>query len=225
MHYSILKNLLAIVLCGAIVILQPACQRERSNKPEGRRQSPPTAVNRDIPLTNENAYDTVLKKLQKDPNNIEAIYHLGDLYYRDGLYEKAVENFRRVVSAEPNRGYVFLKLGTSLSRLQRYEEALDAFTQAVANLKDPTFAYNNMGIVYGKLGRYEEEIAALQKAIKHRPRYAAARYNLGVTFIKVGNLDGARQQYLALNEFDLTMAQALLDQINKAAPGENKRSQ
>jgi tetratricopeptide (TPR) repeat protein len=196
----------------------PACQRQESNKPEGSRQTSQVNKNRDIPLTNENAYETVLRDLQADPNNMKAVYHLGDLYFRDGLYEKAVENFRRVVAADPSRGYVFLQLGTALSRLQRYEEALDAFSQAVDKLKDPTVAYNNMGIAYGKLGRYQDEIKALGKALEYRPRYAAARYNLGVTLIKVGDLEGARQQYQALNEFDLTMAKALLDEIEKATP-------
>ena len=164
-----------------------------------------------------------MRKLKENPNDIKAIYHLGDLYFRDGVYEKAIENFRKVVAAEPSRGYVFYQIGTALNRLQRYDEALDAFSQAVAKLKDPTVAYNNMGIAYGKLGRYQEEIDALRKAIKQRPRYAAARFNLGVTLIKVGDLEGAREQYQALKEFDLTIAKVLLDRIEKAAPAAGKK--
>ena len=106
----------------------------------------------------------------------------------------------------------------ALSRLGRLEEALDAFNHAIAKLKDPTIAYNNMGIAYGRLGRYQDEIDVLQKAIKLRPRYASARYNLGVTLIKVGDLEGAREQYRELNKFDLTIAKALLGEIEKATP-------
>jgi len=223
MRVSVVKYLLTILLCTAVFTLQSACQREQSNKPEGHQQSVQPTVNRDIPLTNENAYDTVLRELEKDPNNLKAIYHLGDLYFRDGVYDKAVENFRKVVAADPSRGYVFFQMGTALSRSDHPEEAIEAFKQAIPKLRDPAVAYNNMGITYGRLGRYEDEIDALQKAIKHRSRYASARYNLGVTLIKVGDLKGAREQYEALNKFDLTIAKALLKEIEKAAPAEGKR--
>ena len=223
MHFSMFKRLPAIVLCAALLTLQPACQREKSNKPPGFQKSEAVTEAQHTQAANESAYETVLRELKADPNNIDLIYHLGDLYYRDGLYEKAVENFRKVLAADPSRAYVYLQLGTSLNRLQRYEEALEAFTMAIAKLKDPTVAYNNMGITYGKLGRYQDEIDAMQKALKLRPRYASARYNLGVTYIKVGNLEGARQQYQALQEFDLTMAKALLAEIEKAAPASGNR--
>jgi len=223
MHVPVLKYLPALIICAVIVFLLPACQRQESNKPEGRRQAQQVNENRDIPLANESAYDTVLRELKKNPDDIKALYHLGDLYFRDGLYEKAIANFRKVVAAEPSRGYVFLQMGTALNRLQRFDEALDALTQAIAKLKDPTVAYNNIGITYGKLGRYQEEIDAMKKAIKLRPRYASARYNLGVTLIKVGDLDGAREQYRALNEFDVTIAKALLDEINKATVEPSRR--
>ena len=220
MHLPTFKPLYTLVLLIAFVILQPACQRQESNKPEGSQLPAQTEERRDVPLYNQNAYETVLRELQDDPDNIQALYHLGDLYFRDGRYEEAVESFRKVVAADPSRAYVFFQMGTALNRLHRYEEALDAFKHALDNnLKTPAIAYNNMGITYGKLGRFQEEIGALKQAIALRPRYATARYNLGVTLIKVGDIEGAREQYQALNEFDVTIAEALLKEINKAAGG------
>jgi tetratricopeptide (TPR) repeat protein len=221
MYFFRLKFFLLLVLLIGAVLLTSGCQRQEGNKPAGSK--PTQEVNRDIPLTNENAYETVLRELQEDPNNILALYHLGDLYFRDGEYEKAVENFQRVVAADPSRGYVFFQMGTALSRIGRLEEALDAFKKAIPQLKHPEVAYNNMGIAYGRLGRYQDEIAAMKNAIALRPRYASARYNLGVTQIKVGDLEGAREQYEALNKFDLTIAKALLKEIEKAASAGSTR--
>jgi tetratricopeptide (TPR) repeat protein len=221
MYFFRLKSLLLPVLLIGIVMLASGCQNQEGNKPAGSQ--PTQEVRRDIPLTNENAYETVLRELQEDPNNILALYHLGDLYFRDGKYDKAVENFQKVVAADPSRGYVFFQMGTALSRIGRLEEALDAFAKAIPQLKHPEVAYNNMGIAYGRLGRYQDEIAAMKKAIELRPRYASARYNLGVTQIKVGDLEGAREQYEALNKFDLTIAKALLKEIEKAAPAGSTR--
>lgn len=218
------KRLLPLLFFLALVLPQPGCQKEPSNKPEGRPSSAqvaesPAATAND----NESVYETVLRKLKKNPDNVRAIYHLADLYYRDGQYEKAVENYRKVISRKPNRGFVYMRMGTSLNQLQRYEEALAAFQQAIPKLSDPAVAYNNMGITYGKLGRYQEEIASLRNAIKHRPRYASALFNLGVTLLRVGDPEGARRQYEALNEFDLTMARALLTEIDRAESGQYRK--
>ena len=200
-----------------LVVLQPGCRSEKSNKPPGyTKPAEKVVVNKYAPNPNESAYETVLRELKNNPDNLKEIYHLADLYYRDGKYEKAIENYRKVLSREPDRGFVYLRLATSLNRIQRYEEALEAYRKAIPLLAKPEVAYNNMGITYGKLGRYQEEIDAMRKAIEFRPRYASARYNLGVTLLKVGDIEGARQQYEAINEFDLTMAAALLKEINKA---------
>ena len=63
MYFPIIRYLPVIVLCAAVMILQPACQRQESNKPKGSRQ----AAQADIPLTNQNAYETVLRKLKENP--------------------------------------------------------------------------------------------------------------------------------------------------------------
>lgn len=220
MHEPVANRLRPLLFLAILVSLLPGCQREQSNKPPSRQSSVPTEEGRNTPNANESAYETVLRELKANPDDIKAIYHLADLYYRDGHYEKAVENYRKVISRNPKRGFVYLRLGTSLSRLQRYEEALKAFEQAIAHLSDPAVAYNNMGITYGRLDRYQEEIDALRNAIKLRPKYASAHYNLGITLLKVGDLEGARRQHEALNEFDLTMAQALRDEIDRAGSGQ-----
>ncbi|MGW8161438.1 MAG: tetratricopeptide repeat protein, partial [Desulfobulbales bacterium] len=126
MYSSRVKFQISAAFVAVCLLLLPGCQKEESNKPEGWQPRAPVNQLQDIPLTNESAYVTVLRKLKKDPNNLDAIYHLGDLYYRDGEYEKAVVNFRRVLEQEPDRGYLYLKLGTALNRLQRFPEALEA---------------------------------------------------------------------------------------------------
>ena len=217
------KRLLPLLFLLALVLPQTGCQKEASNKPQGRPSSGQVAESPASPNTNESVYETVLREVKANPDNVRAIYHLANLYYRDGLYEKAVETYRKVISKKRTGGFVYMRLGTSLNQLHRYEEALAAFQQAIPKLSDPAVAYNNMGITYGKLGRYQEEIAALRNAIEHRPRYASARYNLGVTLLRVGDLEDARRQYEALNEFDLTMAQALQAEIDRALSGQEAK--
>lgn len=214
-----LARLLAYFFVITLVILQAGCRGEESNKPEGYTPPEQDVDSQITQHENESAYETVLRQLKKNPDNIKARYHLAQLYYRDGIYDKAVENYRLVLKAQPERGFVYFRLATSLSRLQRYEEALEAFKESITRLPDTSVpvAYNNMAIAYGQLGRYQEEIDALRKALEYRPRYASALYNLGATMLKTGDIEGALEQYETLNEIDLTMAQALKKEIDKAA--------
>lgn len=223
------RRLLAYLFLFTFVILHSGCEGEKSNKPPGYKktkqesQAKSDVDSRITQYENESAYETVLRKLKKHPGSIKARFHLAQLYYRDGIYDKAVENYRLVLKAQPDRGFVYFRLATSLNRLGRYEEALEVFQEAVKRLPDTTVpvAYNNMGIAYGKLGRYQEEIDSLQKALEYRPKYASALYNLGVTYLKVDDIEGARQQYEKLNEYDLTMAKALQKEIDKASAGQH----
>lgn len=208
-----MKILHCSVISFFVVILSVACSEQpKSNKPAGMSQQP------EQQKAVESVYDTVLKKLEAAPQDVEARYHLGELYYRDGLYEQALDAYRQVIALEPEKGYVYLKMGTALNMLQRYQEAVTAFEKAAAYLKDPAVAYNNLGISFGRMEQYHDEIDALKQALSHRPRYASARYNLGVTYLKIGDPAAASQQYDLLNEIDGTMAAALLREIEANFP-------
>lgn len=198
---------LSILLCA--LLLNCGCGRKDDNKaPES------TASEAEINAhSSENVFEEYLRKVQDDPKNADYLYHLADLYDRGGQYEKAVENFAKVIAIKPDMDYAYFKMGTAYSRMNQPEKAIEALKTAAARLPDNPVVLNNLAIAYGKLGRWDDEIAALKKALAIRPQYASARYNLGLTYLKKGNQAGARAEYLALNEFDGTLARELLKNL------------
>lgn len=195
-----------ILIC--IFSLTSGCDRKK--EPPKEEPASEAQINAS---SNENVFEEFLRKVKEDPKNADKLYHLADLYDRNAQYDKAVETFARVIAIKPDMGYAYLKMGTAYSRMNQPEKAVEILKDAANHLPNNPQVMNNLGIAYGKLGRMDDEIAALKKAVAIRSHYASARYNLGLTYIKKGNLAAARAEYQALNEFNETMAQDLLRQI------------
>lgn len=176
-----------------------------------------------IPVQSVNTYSSdsvfveVKKKLQENPNDADALYHLADLYDRNAQYAEAIDTYKKVVKIKPDMGYAYFKMGTAYDRLNQPAEAVNMFNAAMKYMPAYPLLYNNLGIAYGKLGRNNEEISALKKAIRLRPSYASARYNLGVVYLKTKNSKAAMQEYEALKAFDEGTAEALMKEIKKAS--------
>ncbi len=197
--------MLAFLLLSAV-----SCKRE---EPQPER----TSAQPFNPYSSESVFNEVKQKLQKNPDDVDALYHLADLYERNAQYTEAIEAYKKVVKIKPSMGYAYFKLGTAYDRLDRPAEAVNAFKKAIKYMPDYAVAYNNLGVAYGKLEKFNDEIAVLEKAIKLRPTYSSARYNLGVTYLKTGNKKAAMQEYESLKKFDGGAAEALLKEIKRAS--------
>lgn len=182
-----------------------SCKKKEDNRGE-------TKVN---PYTTDSIFEEVKKNLEKDPKNIDELYHLADLYERSDMYNEAIDVYTRIVAIKPDAGYAFFKKGTILSRINRYDEAIISLRRAVKLMPENAVAYNNLAVAYGKAGNLNEEISNLKKALKLRPNYATARYNLGIAYLKKGEKGLAMKEYNILKTLDEGVANNLLKEIKK----------
>lgn len=188
-----------------------SCSKEESTN---EKTPPQQVVN---PYTNESVFIEVKKKLEENPDDVDALYHLADLYDRNDQYAEAVDTYKKVVKLKPGIGYAYFKMGTAYDRLNQSAEAVKAFKMTIKLMPKYSVAYNNLGVAYGKLEKYADEITALKKAISLRPNYSSARYNLGMTYLKKGDGKAAMKEYESLKRFDEGAAEALMKEINKAS--------
>lgn len=207
------KAAVRICLCGTlvfIILLTASCKDREEKKPDTE------AYRADKLYTADSVYMKVRKRLDDNPDDTDAWYHLADLYDRNGQYEQAIEAYKNVIRLKPDKGYAYFKMGTAYNRINQADEAIKAHLKALEHLSDNPVIYNNLGIAYGKLGKLDEEIVALEKALKLRSRYVAARYNLGYTFLKKGDRKAATQQYQMLLDLDVNAAETLAKQIKSS---------
>jgi tetratricopeptide (TPR) repeat protein len=61
--------------------------------------------------------------LVKEPNNAKALFELGNLYERQGMYEQAIQEYRKVLNINPNFVDAIEHLAFLLEKLNRDHEA------------------------------------------------------------------------------------------------------
>ncbi|MDA8432861.1 MAG: tetratricopeptide repeat protein [Nitrospiraceae bacterium] len=204
---------LASSLFAALLLLPicfTACSKEKE-EPAGKSKE--AAIN---PYSSESVFTEVKKKLEKNPDDVDTLYHLADLYDRNNLYPQAIETYEKVVKLKPDMGYAYLKIGTAYDRIDKPAEAVAAFKRAEKHMPNYPVLYNNMGVAYGKMNKLNEEVICLKKAIRLRPTYTAAHFNLGITYLKLKDKKEAKKQYDELMKFDEGAAQLLMKEIDKA---------
>lgn len=201
------KSVALLMIVLAAILLLVGC-KGKDKEPESVAGDQAINV-----YSSQNVFEETLRQVQANPEDVDALYHLADLYDRQGHYQQAVDTFGKVIELDPDRGYAYFKMGTAYSRMNKPQKAVEVLLQAAEHLPKNPVVYNNLGIAYRKLNRLDEAIAAFQKALEIRPRYAATRYNLGLTYHEKGDRENAMAQYEALNEFDATMAASLKKKI------------
>jgi len=194
-----MKPLFVVLFMTSLLFVSCADEKERA--------TPPVS-------TEKNLFEELKDQTARNPKDVEAWYHLSDLYQRSEMYREEANALQKVIAIDPQRGYAYMKLGNAYSRLGQYQEALHSYTRAIKFFPKNPVLYNNLAIAYGKLGKTDDEVLALKKAISLRPRYATARYNLGMALLKKGKRSEALAQYHELDTFDAGVAASLKKEID-----------
>ncbi|MCX8092998.1 MAG: sigma 54-interacting transcriptional regulator [Candidatus Goldbacteria bacterium] len=103
-----------------------------------------------------NAFKNVLKY---DDKNELSYANLGDIYFKDGNYDLAIENYNRAIkitSDNNKKSNLYNDLGFSYFRKGLINDAMDCFKNSVILNPDNINAIYNLGLLYVKSGMKEE---------------------------------------------------------------------
>jgi tetratricopeptide (TPR) repeat protein len=96
-------------------------------------------------------------------------------YYKMGLYEDAISNFRKSIDADPEFTDAYFNLGSVYEFLQQYDEALSVFKQVIIqNPEDYEAAYHAAWLSY-KVGEYDKAKTYLSLIPDNVERYGDAK--------------------------------------------------
>jgi len=132
-----------------------------------------------------------------DPHDNELAWlMLGAVYERQKQYDKAENEFRKILDVNPKNASVLNYYGYMLAdRGVRLDEAHDLIQRAV-NLEPFNGAYlDSLGWVYFKQNKTEEAEALLRKAIEREPHDPTIRSHLGDVFARQGRTDLAAAEW------------------------------
>jgi serine/threonine protein kinase/tetratricopeptide (TPR) repeat protein len=132
------------------------------------------------------AIETCEKATSQGPRLAAARSCLGQAYMAQGLYEKAADEYRRMLMLEPTSDDAYGGLAFALERLGQPADAEQAFKQAVTLRPGYWATYNWLGLFYMDHARYEEAVAQFSQVVSLAPDSFTGYYNLGAVRILQG---------------------------------------
>lgn len=118
--------------------------------------------------------------------------NLGIAFYRTGMYDEAMREFRRVLELRPEDVSARFFVGLGLMRQGRWEEAVQIHEGAAQHPAALPPVFHNLAYALERLGRYEEAWTALDEAIRRGggedPRIQTSR---GVLALRRGDVVAA----------------------------------
>jgi len=88
-------------------------------------------------------------------------FQKGISYYKQGQYEKAIQEFEKIVADDPNYESGYRVLGDSYLKLKRWEQASRAFARAITLNNQNFSSFYGAAVAEFNLGRYSECVTNL----------------------------------------------------------------
>jgi TonB family protein len=135
--------------------------------------------------------------LQREPNDVEALFHAGYISFRLNQLDQAQELFRRLIQIDPKHAggaanFAALEARYNEIHSSRHEKmpgiTLREVVQANSNSVE---AHTNLGAQLITEAAFPEAMTILERAVSLRPNSAAGQYNLGLAQVKVGKYEAA----------------------------------
>ena len=177
--------------------------KKREKESEGYYQQGLSVLDND----QQRAFVSFQKAIQANPNNYDAHYLLGHVYFLRKEYTDAEREFRTCVNLDPNNGEALNYRGRTLIFMSRLPEAIEVLRKAVTLplYATPDKAYVNLGWALHQQGDSPGAIRAYQEALKIDPPNvprALVYLELGRLHMQQGEDGKAREAFAQVKALD-----------------------
>jgi tetratricopeptide (TPR) repeat protein len=118
--------------------------------------------------------------------------NLGVAFYKTGMLEEALREFRRVVELRSNDPVARFYLGLVYARQRKWNDAIAAFAEAGTQAGAKVAVFHNLAFALEQVHRYDEARVALDEAVRrggaNDPR---VQTSLGVVSLLAGDIQAA----------------------------------
>jgi tetratricopeptide (TPR) repeat protein len=138
-------------------------------------------------------YEVILKSLtDESPGSVDLYFYLGQLYYAQREYEKAIVQFKKVLELHPQNAELLGFLGALYVEMDREDEAIEIFKKVLELDSNNDAALNSLGYIYAERGsNLEEAMKLVSRALAIVPDSAAYLDSLGWVHYKQGKYQEA----------------------------------
>lgn len=117
--------------------------------------------------------------LADDPNNLELLNSLGQLYIKASDDEKALPFYEKIIKLNPVNVDAYNNMGGIYRRLKRYDESITVLNKALSFNKNNSEVKYNLGFTYKLMGKNDEACDCFEYVISENPNDVLAYNHLG----------------------------------------------
>lgn len=152
------------------------------------------------------ALEYMQQALHYNPENVDALVMLADLYFEAGQMETAISAYKTILQIDPQNSDCFSNIGYILWQMDRNQEAIDAYMAAIYYDRKNHIAHNNLGVIYlDEQSSPEKALPLFQTALDLKPDYTLACFNIGRAMAALGQTMEAAEKFsesLSLNQLN-----------------------
>ena len=131
------------------------------------------------------------KALEIEPDSVEALNRLGEVYFVRGRLAEALAVCQQALKIQPDFAVGYKTLGNVLQGQGKIDAAIRAYSKAVEIKPEFAEAHSNLGSMFYKQGRLESAVSCYERALELKPELVAVHSNLGKVLQQLGRLDEA----------------------------------
>ena len=117
--------------------------------------------------------------LADEPNNLELLNSLGQLYIKASDDEKALPFYEKIIKLNPVNVDAYNNMGGIYRRLKRYDESIAILNKALGFNKNISDVKYNLGFTYKLMGKNDEACDCFEYVISENPNDVLAYNHLG----------------------------------------------
>jgi len=209
------EDLVALVSLADILVIQEKMREAEAlykKLIEKKEDNPALYFNLAIIETQLGKDDEALLRVDKAiklfPEYLEARMLGGVILESKGNYEKAAENYKRVLDADPLNTVFHVRLARCYQKTGRIDDAIREHKIALSISPDKASPYLALSRLYIEEEKFAEARGLLEKASVKFPENAPVFFYTGVIHEKMGNTRAAVENFRKTVELDPAFAQA-----------------
>ena len=141
------------------------------------------------------AKNVCLVALNNDPNNLDILYLLSTVYFRNHEFEDGIKCLSKVLEANPDFLEANYNLAVALSESKKFDTAIIYFDKVLKKNPNHFWSYYKKANCLQSLNKTEESILSYEKAVILKPGFAEIFYNYGLALHKLRRFEGAIEKY------------------------------
>ncbi len=141
--------------------------------------------------------------LKSDPQNVELLSSLGNLYVKSGDDEKALAYFNEIIRIDSKNVEALNSLGGIYRRLKKYDDSISVLERAVIADESNVQSFYNLGFTFKLMGKYDDALNCFNRVVEENPEDVLAFNHIGSIYALKNQHKDAVSSYLRGLKIDL----------------------